>query len=196
MKLLVIILILIPSLVFSECIPGKIYTNAESFLHVRELTGKNDGPEVETWLKYVGLRRGDPYCAAMIVYASHLATSELKIKDILPKTGRSATLLSYAKRKPLEFKVISPNQVILGAVKLKLGDIAIFQRGKAVGEDFSGHTEVVKAPIDKANFESIGGNTGASYAGDQGEGEGVYRKKRKINSVSFPVRGFFRVNEK
>lgn len=33
-------------------------------LSVRELTGRNDGPQVEAWLKLTGNRKGDPWCGA------------------------------------------------------------------------------------------------------------------------------------
>ncbi|RXF67710.1 hypothetical protein [Arcticibacter tournemirensis] len=43
----------------------QIYT-AE--LGVREATGRNDGNSVEGYLRYVGLKKGDPWCAAFVCY--------------------------------------------------------------------------------------------------------------------------------
>jgi hypothetical protein len=37
-----------------------------SQLGVRELTGKNDGAKVESYLKYVGFTKGNPWCAAYV----------------------------------------------------------------------------------------------------------------------------------
>jgi len=39
-----------------------------SQLHVRELTGNNDGAEVEAYLKFVGFNKGAAYCAAFVSY--------------------------------------------------------------------------------------------------------------------------------
>jgi hypothetical protein len=39
---------------------------SRSQLGVRELTGKNDGAQVEGYLKYVGFTRGNPWCAAYV----------------------------------------------------------------------------------------------------------------------------------
>lgn len=48
---------------------------------VREATGKNDGPQVEAYLRSVGLKKGNPYCAAFV----HWCLSQLNIK--CPKSG-------------------------------------------------------------------------------------------------------------
>jgi hypothetical protein len=37
-----------------------------SQIGVRELTGKNDGPQVEKYLSYVWLKKGQPWCAAFV----------------------------------------------------------------------------------------------------------------------------------
>ncbi|MDQ7949495.1 MAG: peptidoglycan-binding protein [Pedobacter sp.] len=44
---------------------------AQSQLGVRELTGRNDGLAVEAYLRYTGLGKGNPWCAAFVswVYA-------------------------------------------------------------------------------------------------------------------------------
>ena len=39
---------------------------SRSQLGVRELTGKNDGAQVEGYLKYVGFTKGNPWCAAYV----------------------------------------------------------------------------------------------------------------------------------
>lgn len=40
-----------------------------SQIGVRELTGNNDGVEVEMYLKSVGLKKGQPYCAAGVAWS-------------------------------------------------------------------------------------------------------------------------------
>jgi hypothetical protein len=39
---------------------------SRSQLGVRELTGKNDGIKIEAYLKYVGFKKGNPWCAAYV----------------------------------------------------------------------------------------------------------------------------------
>lgn len=45
-----------------------IVSLAENELQVRELSGKNDGERVETYLSLVKLHRGEPYCAAFVSF--------------------------------------------------------------------------------------------------------------------------------
>ena len=44
-----------------------------SYVGVRELTHRNDGPEVERFLAHVGLKKGAPWCAAFVSYCLHKA---------------------------------------------------------------------------------------------------------------------------
>ena len=53
-----------PVLEKTTLLRNKLVSVAESQLHVREATGKNDGPEVAKYLRSVGLPEGYPYCAA------------------------------------------------------------------------------------------------------------------------------------
>lgn len=51
-----------------------IIRTAQASLHIREATGKNDGPEVEAILDAVGLRgTGAPWCAAYVVWVGDTA---------------------------------------------------------------------------------------------------------------------------
>lgn len=49
---------------------GDIRSKVRKYYHtkigVRELTGKNDGIQVEQYLKYVWLKKGQPWCAAFV----------------------------------------------------------------------------------------------------------------------------------
>lgn len=44
----------------------QLISTAEKEIGVRELTGKNDGPRVESYLSMTGLKKGQPWCAAFI----------------------------------------------------------------------------------------------------------------------------------
>lgn len=165
------------------------YSNA----NVREATGKNDGPEIKTWLNYIGLNQGQPYCAAFVIWNYHVATQKLNAKDALPKYGRACMILHYAQKNPLKYKVITPNQLILTKIKLQAGDIPIHSRSPGKVYDFNGHAALVIEQVSPKKYKSIEANTSASYAGDQGEGEGVYRKERVPSNPKFPVKGFIRI---
>jgi len=55
-------------------------------LWVREESGRNDGKRVEEYLSTVGLKRGDPYCAAFVSWVFKQAGYNL------PRTGWSPAL--------------------------------------------------------------------------------------------------------
>lgn len=59
---------------------------AQSQMGVREATGNNDGPQVEAYLKSVGLKAGDPWCAAFIYWCGKQA---LGVRNPLPRSGWS-----------------------------------------------------------------------------------------------------------
>lgn len=50
----------------SIVINEQIVAIAQSQIGVREATGNNDGPEVEAYLTSVGLKKGEPWCAAFL----------------------------------------------------------------------------------------------------------------------------------
>jgi hypothetical protein len=59
---------------------------AESQVGIRELTGNNDGPQVEQYLKSVGLGKGYPWCVAFVIWCH----KQLNIQ--IPVTGWSPAL--------------------------------------------------------------------------------------------------------
>lgn len=61
-------------------LPGKssdlrwaVYATACSQLGIRELTGRNDGPEIDKYQRQTGVPKGSPYCASGVawVFAQH-----------------------------------------------------------------------------------------------------------------------------
>jgi len=48
----------------TEELQVKFIDHAKSYVGIREKTGKNDGPEIERWLRLVGRKKGDAYCTA------------------------------------------------------------------------------------------------------------------------------------
>ena len=64
---------------------------AETQVSIQELTGNNDGPQVEKYLKSVGLGKGYPWCVAFVVWC-HLQISE---NFQIPITAWSPAMFKY-----------------------------------------------------------------------------------------------------
>lgn len=69
----------------------KLIPIAQAELWVREETGNNDGKRVEEYQATVGLKKGDPYCAAFISWVFKQAGYSA------PRTGWSPSLFPVAK---------------------------------------------------------------------------------------------------
>ena len=67
-------------------VPKPLIPIAMAELWVREESGKNDGQRVEEYLSTVGLKKGDPYCAAFVSWVFEQAGYNL------PRTGWSPAL--------------------------------------------------------------------------------------------------------
>lgn len=140
-------------------------------LHVREKTGKNDGVEVEAYLKSVGLPKSYAWCMAFVYWSFDKASKELNVKNPVPKTA--GVLDCFAKAKVhYEVKIPMP------------GDQFIMDFGKGAG-----HTGLVGEVRGNKIF-TIEGNTSAdpAYAAADREGNGVFERSRSISSI----KGFLR----
>ena len=127
-------------------------------LGVRELSGRNDGPRVETYLHYVGMHKGQAWCAAFVSWLHGQAGLPK------PRSGWSPALFPNSRK-------ISNAQpgAILGIYFPRLNRI--------------GHVGLITG-LQHDWVHAIEGNTNA--AGSR-EGDGVYRKlrhKRFINQYS------------
>lgn len=144
-------------------------------LGVREATGKNDGYRVEEYLRYVGLKRGDPWCAAFICWVLGQA-------DIAnPRSGYSPTLFPSSKviwkngPKSINSGVSKPD------VSPRKGDVfGIFfpEKNRIAHVGFIDHW-------DNKYLITVEGNTNESGSR---EGDGVYRKRRLISSIFMVAR--------
>lgn len=110
---------------------------------VKEKTNNNDGKEVEMFLRYVGLPKGNPWCAAFISYCEGVCTG------ILNKT-KSALARNFITKKS-----ISAKDVLYGRVVIKPGTLVIFQKGNAL----NGHIGTVYY-WDKERGQLVEGNAG------------------------------------
>lgn len=139
----------------------EIYT---SFIGVREKTGKNDGKEVEKFLRSVGLGPGYAWCAAFVKYCM----LEAGIKAAEKINGMA---LSCENKKNMVFQ---KGKHLKDA---KAGDVFTLYYAK-LGR--IGHTGFYNKPVNSSIFETVEGNT--NMAGSR-EGDGVYRKKRSYNAT-------------
>ena len=143
---------------------------ADTQLFVREKTGKNDGVEVESYLKAVGLGKGYAWCMAFVFWLFLRASTELKIANPVPKTA--GVLDCYAKAKKLGY-VIPHDDV-------QAGDQFIMDFGKGAG-----HTGLVTEVKSATHVYTVEGNTSAdpSYAAADREGNGVFERNRSKSSI-------------
>ena len=122
-------------------------------------------PEFKDYIKQGGHTPGAPYCASFAkscaLESAETPTERKVIQQVL--TPHSLTSLENAKRAGLYSATRTPNS------------IAVFQKGNTT----SGHMAVVESVNNDGTISTIEGNTGA---GGGREGDGVYAKKRKINS--------------
>lgn len=133
---------------------------AESYVGVKEITN-NSSPEINVWLKFVGLTPGNPYCAAFVSYC---------IKDAKEPQVRSGLARHFVTKKS-----IPASKVLLGIEKIDPGTILVWRRGNTI----FGHTGFVKEwGTDKGT--TIEANTSSGNQGSQSNGDGVYIRQRTI----------------
>ncbi|SEN21334.1 CHAP domain-containing protein [bacterium A37T11] len=164
----------------------QIYT---SQIGIREKTGKNDGPDVEKYLRFIGLSKGFSYCAAYVCWCLH----EAGIDN--PKNGWAPALFP-TKRVVWERKQQKPIGAMQGLTTYNLqrttplaGDVfgIYFSELKRMGHcgfvDSWDGTWMISV---EANTNSIGSVASPDEPGNPiraGPGEGVYRKKRLIKTI-------------
>lgn len=146
----------------------KLYDTLHTQLYVRELTGKNDGVEVECYLKFVGRFKGEAWCAAFTSY-------NLNAVGIpTPPNPHTAWAPCFA----------NPKFIIWSAALCKQhkgkkplpGDCftLYYQADRRIG-----HVGFIVDQLDNY-FITIEGNTG--LAGTS-EGAGVHKLKRAKNKI-------------
>jgi hypothetical protein len=120
----------------------------------------NSGPEVEIYLKSVGLTKGYSWCMAFVYWCTQKAALQIVVKNPLKRTGG---VLDQYNSRPL---LVHPTP--------QAGDIFILDLGKGLG-----HTGIVEKVVGNTIF-TIEGNT--NNDGSR-EGYKVARRKRDINSI-------------
>ncbi len=134
---------------------------------IQEKTNRNDGKEVEEYLKALNLPKGSPYCFAGQYYCFYEATRILKLLPTLnplPRTGLSMGLWSFAKRKGMKQNGIF------------LDDLVVWRKSKTI----FGHTERIVLLGKKGWVETIGFNTRRYLKIEKRWVEGVFLWKRNL----------------
>lgn len=167
--------------------------NALKYTYIREKTNRNDHPDIDKFLKYLGLPPRQSWCAAFVIYNFKEASEKISVPQPLPKYARVALLLKKCKENPLRFKVLTKEQVVLDLIKLEKGDLPVWICSPVKNDDFNGHIGFVLKQIDTKTIHTIEGNTTPGNTGDQREGGGVYERTRKIvPSSTFRLEYFIR----
>jgi hypothetical protein len=120
----------------------------------------NSGPEVEIYLKSVGLGKGYSWCMAFVYWCTQKAALQLAVNNPLKRTA--GVLDQYNSRPFLVAFVPQP------------GDVFIMDLGKGLG-----HTGIVEKIVGNTLY-TVEGNTN-SVGGR--EGYKVCRKKRKMITI-------------
>lgn len=132
--------------------------------------GSNRGPVVNDYLKRVGLRPGNPWCAAFVYWCFSLAAEKLNMRNPVVKTG--GCMVHW--RRTQGVKILSVDAVNEPSI-IKPGAIFIINRGGG-----KGHTGIV-THTRGGYIQTIEGNTNAGLSA---EGGGVCMLWRKINTIN------------
>lgn len=141
---------------------------------VKELTGKNDGVEVESYLKSVGLGKGYAWCQAFLYWGFDNVAKTTNSTNPMPKTA--GVLDNWNKSAKYQ---VSKND------KPQVGDVFVMDFGKG-----QGHTGLIIA-VEGDYIITVEGNTSAdpTLASEDREGQGVFKRRRKISTIN---KGFLR----
>ncbi len=150
---------------------------AFSYVGVKEATGKNDGAVIERFLKSVGRKKGDSWCAAFVSYCLTAVNHPFPVRS-----GLSRAFVTK--------QSIYATKVLQGQKEVACGDLAIWQNGNTI----SGHIAIVVI-ADKTKFITIEGNTSSGQKGTQADGDGVYIRERTIQPYNyFRIKWFTKIN--
>lgn len=158
MRLLLLLLLLSFGSICAQPTIQKVYT---SQIGVREATGRNDGKEVEKYLRSVGLGKGYAWCAAFVKWCFDHAGVKTTINAYSP-TAQSNRLLWFKGKLLAE---PAPGDVFC----------LYFPSMKRIG-----HTGFYDGRLNSSLFRTVEGNT--NDAGSR-EGDGVYRKYRSFKAT-------------
>lgn len=155
---------------------------AGGYTAVREKTNKNDSPDIDRFLKYVGLAPHFPYCLAF----ANFCWGQVVKPTPYPRVGGTIYFMEKVKAHPLRYRIYTADDFRRGLGTQVAGGIGIYFHGPR-----SGHAVLFAKQIDLHTFSTIEGNTVGTDSKDsaeqRGEGktsnkQGVYRRVRSNRS--------------
>ena len=143
------------------------YAKAEADAKIKE--GVNNDNKYGKWF---GLNN-QPWCMMFVQWCFSCA----RAKDLLFRTAGCEALEAWAVK----------NNLTVPVAEVQAGDVLLFDFHK---EGKSVHTGIAVGGVDPKTklIPTVEGNTAADNAGSQANGDGVYYKHRKVESVRAVVR--------
>lgn len=140
---------------------------AASHVGVRESGGRNRGPEIDRWVRGVGLdpAGGHSWCVAFVYACVQQACNELETLNPLPRTGGVQKLWERTSLALKSRSVFRPGY--------------IFLMDKGHGKGHVGFIE--RVADDGLSIRTIEGNTNP---GGSRDGDGVYRRARGLDEIT------------
>lgn len=136
---------------------------------IKELTGHNDGKQVESYLRSVNLIRGNPWCQALQYYCYYIAVKLLGLPSSyipIPKSGLANDVYRYAKQNGHKVKY-----------KAEIDDLIVYRLNNSNSKGHIARTD----SVGKSGWvTTIEGNTSNDLKGNQREGNGCFKKTRNI----------------
>lgn len=168
-----------PVLPLAGTIAQRAASDAEANVGVTEQGGENAGKYVETYLHAVGLRRGDPWCAAFVRYRFEQAAHALgqSLPAGFPDSGYCPDYQHWAKERHLWIPVADAKS---GAAPVQRGDLCLFH---FAAKNRVAHIGIVVGTM-AGGVVNIEGNTAAETGTTVNrDGDGVYLKHRKWSTL-------------
>lgn len=120
--------------------------------------------------RHVGSPLGSPYCAAFVYFC----LDSLGIDYDMKRSGLARRLVSKTK----SFSAI---EVIYGREKILKDDILIWQKGQTI----FGHGGISAEDWEGTSGATIEANTSSGTSGNQSNGDGIYKKNRRIEPYNY-----------
>ncbi|WP_420455761.1 CHAP domain-containing protein [Rubrivirga sp.] len=147
---------------------------ALAYVGTVERGGANRGLRVERFLRSVGLGPGQPWCAAYVSYVLDAAGVRA------PLDGRRRMIRSGLAARFITARSIRASEALRGAKPVPPGAVVVWRKGNGP----FGHAGFALA-WNGASGETVEGNTSPGRAGSQRDGDGVWRRQRRIAPGSY-----------
>lgn len=142
---------------------------ALAYVGTVERGGANRGARVERFLRSVGLGPGNPWCAAYVSYVLDAACVRA------PLDGRRRVIRSGLASRFITARSVRASEALRGVRQVPPGAVVIWRRGNGP----FGHAGFAVS-WNGASGETVEGNTSSGRAGSQRDGDGVWRRQRRI----------------